>query len=80
MLARTAAADQSIVYMAVLHRSGGSYIIDVFPHEVEAILRDEKKRKCFFAKTFASREEAQSALNQAAKLWSLQSPRPWRRR
>jgi hypothetical protein len=38
------AATADLVYVAVWHRGGHGYVIDLYPHEVEKHLRRERRR------------------------------------
>jgi hypothetical protein len=78
MLSRPAA--ENVIYVAVLHRHGGSYVLDVYPGELEALVADEKKRRAFFVKSYATREAARQGLSEATRRWNLSTPRRWRHR
>jgi hypothetical protein len=59
-----------MIFVAVLRRSGANYIIDVYPHEADRYVRQERGRRCFYARTFLSRDAAKAALARAERHWN----------
>jgi hypothetical protein len=57
----------STVYLAVVYRSGSSYLIDVDPHEAEGYIREERRRRGVYARAYATRQEATAALERVAR-------------
>jgi hypothetical protein len=57
----------TVYYLAVLHRSGNAYVIDVYPHEAESYIREERRHRAIYARAFGSRSEATGALNRVQR-------------
>jgi hypothetical protein len=63
------ADDVSVVYAAVWHRGGNGYVLDLYPQEVGKFMIEERRRRCFFARAYVTRSEAEEALRHVAREW-----------
>ena len=60
-----------VVYLAVLHRDGTSYVLDLYDHEIAQHVREERQHRCLFVNAYPSRAQAEEALRRADRQRSV---------